>query len=157
MGIRFGLLMTALFVLCACNKDAQFAAQKSLDSDPSQSLLSIDDQMDWLGSEIIDSDSSDSGHNDSADNSNDSGKNQNASQNEDNGKSKNRCIDSDDVDKVELARCGKDQQGHKVLVCHIPSGNAANAHEICISKNALKAHLKLHGNEQAKDYLGPCQ
>jgi hypothetical protein len=37
-----------------------------------------------------------------------------------------------------------------VLVCHVPPGNPDNAHTICISPNAVPAHLA-HG-----DYLGPC-
>ncbi len=42
--------------------------------------------------------------------------------------------------------CGK----NKVLVCHIPPGNPENAHTICISINALPAHLALG------DCVGPC-
>jgi|AntAceMinimDraft_17_1070374.scaffolds.fasta_scaffold02286_3 uncharacterized repeat protein (TIGR01451 family) len=42
--------------------------------------------------------------------------------------------------------CGK----NKVLVCHIPPGNPENAHTICISINALPAHLTMG------DYIGPC-
>jgi hypothetical protein len=38
----------------------------------------------------------------------------------------------------------------KVLVCHIPPGNPENRHTICVSINAVPAHLA-HG-----DYLGPC-
>jgi hypothetical protein len=38
----------------------------------------------------------------------------------------------------------------KVLICHIPPGNPENRHTICISINALPAHLA-HG-----DYIGPC-
>ena len=45
----------------------------------------------------------------------------------------------------------------KVLVCHYPPGNAAARHEICISKNALKAHQS-HGHSSAdhQDHLGKC-
>lgn len=39
-------------------------------------------------------------------------------------------------------RCGNDST--KVLVCHIPPGNPANAHTICISPHAVPAHLA-HG------------
>ncbi len=39
----------------------------------------------------------------------------------------------------------------KELVCHVPPGNPANEHSICIGKPAVKAHLKNH-----PDYLGPC-
>lgn len=42
------------------------------------------------------------------------------------------------------------QTNHKVVVCHIPPGNPANAHDITISVNALPAHLA-HG-----DYEGGC-
>jgi len=45
--------------------------------------------------------------------------------------------------------CGKDNK--KVLICHVPPGNPQNAHEICISPNALDAHLNNHD-----DYCGPC-
>ncbi|GIV33137.1 MAG: hypothetical protein KatS3mg031_0672 [Chitinophagales bacterium] len=40
--------------------------------------------------------------------------------------------------------------GKKVLVCHVPKGNPAMAHNICISVHAVAAHLA-HG-----DYLGGC-
>ncbi|WP_300564902.1 hypothetical protein [Flavobacterium sp.] len=42
------------------------------------------------------------------------------------------------------------QANEKVIVCHIPPGNPANAHDIEISINALPAHLA-HG-----DYEGGC-
>jgi len=41
--------------------------------------------------------------------------------------------------------------GKKVLVCHIPPGNPANAHEICVGEPAVAAHVKNHG-----DVVGPC-
>lgn len=45
-------------------------------------------------------------------------------------------------------RCGHDST--KVLVCHIPPGDSSDAHTICISPNAVPAHLA-HG-----DVLGGC-
>lgn len=39
----------------------------------------------------------------------------------------------------------------KVLVCHIPPGNPANAHTICVGQPAVKAHVSHHG-----DGLGAC-
>lgn len=45
-------------------------------------------------------------------------------------------------------RCGKKLK--KIMVCHVPSGNNSNAHEICVSPNSVNSHLG-HG-----DYLGPC-
>jgi hypothetical protein len=48
--------------------------------------------------------------------------------------------------------CGK--KGDKVLVCHIPPGNPANSHTICISTNAVPAHVP--GNNQHNDFLGDC-
>ncbi|MGZ3417975.1 MAG: hypothetical protein ACXWUG_25065 [Polyangiales bacterium] len=41
--------------------------------------------------------------------------------------------------------------GKKVLICHIPPGNPANAHEICVGEPAVAAHVKNHG-----DPIGPC-
>jgi len=45
-------------------------------------------------------------------------------------------------------RCGNNND--KVRVCHMPPGNPSNMHEICISPNAVQAHLD-HG-----DNLGAC-
>ena len=39
----------------------------------------------------------------------------------------------------------------KTTVCHIPPGNPANAHTICIGNAAVAAHLEHHG-----DFLGTC-
>lgn len=47
-------------------------------------------------------------------------------------------------------RCGNNPNNQKVLVCHVPPGNPANEHTICISENAVSAHLA-HGC-----YLGTC-
>ena len=41
--------------------------------------------------------------------------------------------------------------GKKVLICHIPPGNPANAHTICVGKPAEAAHVANHG-----DNLGAC-
>ncbi len=61
----------------------------------------------------------------------------------------NGCTDTDEVTVfVNDIRCGKKMD--KVLVCHIPPGNTGEAHTICISPNAVQAHLD-HG-----DYLGEC-
>lgn len=43
-------------------------------------------------------------------------------------------------------KCGK----NKVYVCKIPPGNPANAHTICVSYNAVNAHLN------TGSFLGPC-
>jgi hypothetical protein len=40
----------------------------------------------------------------------------------------------------------------KTTICHIPPGNPANAHTLCIGNAAVPAHLENHG-----DYLGACQ
>lgn len=44
------------------------------------------------------------------------------------------------------------KQQNKVCICHVPPGNPQNAHEICISKNAWRAHQRNH----SLDYLGAC-
>jgi hypothetical protein len=59
------------------------------------------------------------------------------------------CTATDSVFvQVVDVRCG--DNGNKVLVCHIPPGNPANAHTICISPNGVPAHLA-HGC-----HLGTC-
>jgi hypothetical protein len=40
----------------------------------------------------------------------------------------------------------------KTTICHVPPGNPANAHTLCIGTPAVKHHLKNH-----PDYLGPCK
>jgi hypothetical protein len=44
-----------------------------------------------------------------------------------------------------------DDNGGKIVICHIPPGNPANAHDIEISTHALQAHLD-HG-----DTIGGCE
>jgi hypothetical protein len=39
----------------------------------------------------------------------------------------------------------------KVLICHIPPGNPANAHSICVGAPAVAPHQRLH-----HDTLGAC-
>jgi len=39
----------------------------------------------------------------------------------------------------------------KTTVCHIPPGNPANAHTICIGNEAVPAHIANHG-----DFVGEC-
>ncbi len=46
-------------------------------------------------------------------------------------------------------KCGNNN--NKVSICHVPPGNPANAHTICVSPNAVPAHLG-----HAGDYVGPC-
>ena len=50
---------------------------------------------------------------------------------------------------VTDARCGNNLD--KIVVCHIPPGNPANRHEICISPEAVADHLSQHG-----DVLATC-
>ena len=40
----------------------------------------------------------------------------------------------------------------KTTICHVPPGNPANAHTLCIGNAAVAAHLRNH-----PDYLGPCK
>jgi hypothetical protein len=52
----------------------------------------------------------------------------------------------------ERDRFGSLTNSGKVYVCHVPPGNIENAHTICISVNAVPAHVPLHGG----DRLGSC-
>jgi len=57
------------------------------------------------------------------------------------------------VDKTaEIRVCTPKEETHKTTICHIPPGNPANAHTLCIGNQAVPAHLQNHG-----DYLGPCK
>ena len=51
---------------------------------------------------------------------------------------------------AELHACDPQNQ-KKTTICHLPPGNPANAHTLCIGNSAVPAHLHNHG-----DYLGAC-
>ncbi len=51
---------------------------------------------------------------------------------------------------LELYGCGED--GQKMNVCHIPPGNPAAEHNICIGVPAVDTHVDHH-----QDYLGDCK
>ena len=53
---------------------------------------------------------------------------------------------------ITLANGQKACQGKKQLICHIPPGNPANAHTICVGKPAVEPHQSHHG-----DTLGACE
>jgi hypothetical protein len=53
---------------------------------------------------------------------------------------------------ITLANGEKACLHKKVLVCHIPPGNPANAHTICVGKPAAEPHQANHG-----DALGACE
>jgi hypothetical protein len=61
------------------------------------------------------------------------------------------CGGLDDDSLEQAASSAKTCKPPKIAVCHVPPGNPANAHTICIGRAALKAHLG-HG-----DPLGGCQ
>ncbi len=52
---------------------------------------------------------------------------------------------------VTTASGAKACMGKKQLVCHVPPGNPANAHTICVGKSAVDPHLANH-----PDSLGAC-
>jgi hypothetical protein len=52
---------------------------------------------------------------------------------------------------AHLHACEPDDH-HKTTICHIPPGNPANAHTLCIGNAAVPAHLENHG-----DHLGACE
>jgi hypothetical protein len=43
------------------------------------------------------------------------------------------------------------QDTKKTTICHIPPGNPANAHTLCVGNPAVPAHISHHG-----DHVGPC-
>ncbi len=51
--------------------------------------------------------------------------------------------------------CG--HESRNVQVCHVPPGNPAAKHNICIGRNAVGAHVGHHIAENGEeDYLGQC-
>lgn len=58
---------------------------------------------------------------------------------------------------AELYSCGHGNGAKKVLICHVPPGNPAAAHTICIGAPALDAHLNNHHASSGEhDALGAC-
>ncbi|MCB0366208.1 MAG: hypothetical protein H6624_07935 [Bdellovibrionaceae bacterium] len=57
---------------------------------------------------------------------------------------------------VEENKCGEDDEGKKVDICHFPPGNPENYHTVCVSIRALGAHIGRHGHEGERDYVGKC-
>jgi len=51
---------------------------------------------------------------------------------------------------VDLHACPADST-KKTTICHIPPGNPANAHTLCVGNNAVPAHVNHHN-----DTLGEC-
>jgi hypothetical protein len=65
----------------------------------------------------------------------------------------NACQLNDGTVEIEadLRACDPNDK-KKTTICHVPPGNPANAHTLCIGNAAVKAHLSHHD-----DYLGPCK
>jgi hypothetical protein len=64
----------------------------------------------------------------------------------------NAChLDDGTVEHDALLRACDPQDTKKTTICHIPPGNPANAHTLCVGNPAVPAHLKHHG-----DHVGPC-
>ncbi len=60
-------------------------------------------------------------------------------------------LDDGTVDRhAQVHACDPGNQ-KKTTICHIPPGNPANAHTLCIGNAAVPAHLDNHG-----DHLGVC-
>ncbi len=58
----------------------------------------------------------------------------------------------DDPSLAELHSCGN----KKVLICHVPPGNPAAAHTLCISENSVAAHIAHAAQSGEADTLGDC-
>lgn len=66
-------------------------------------------------------------------------------------------VDDDVPGEIDdVYSCGN-KPDKKVLVCHVPPGNAAAKHTICIGRPALQAHYAHHAHDGSdQDYLGEC-
>lgn len=63
--------------------------------------------------------------------------------------------DVEDDSELDAFECSPQ---HKVKICHVPPGNSAAQHSICVDRQAVMAHTShgagaAHGGE---DYLGDC-
>lgn len=58
----------------------------------------------------------------------------------------------DDPAKADDHKCGN----KKILICHVPPGNPENAHTLCISENAVAAHIAHVASSGEMDTLGDC-
>jgi hypothetical protein len=61
-------------------------------------------------------------------------------------------LDDGSVEHNAKVRACDPSETHKTTICHIPPGNPANAHTLCIGNPAVPAHLDNHG-----DHLGACE
>lgn len=61
-------------------------------------------------------------------------------------------LDDGSVEPDAHLRACDPQDTKKTTVCHVPPGNPANAHTICVGNAAVSHHVKNHG-----DSVGPCQ
>jgi hypothetical protein len=61
-------------------------------------------------------------------------------------------LDDGSVEKGAKVHACDPQDDKKTTICHLPPGNPANAHTLCIGNPAVAAHLANH-----HDYLGPCK
>jgi hypothetical protein len=59
------------------------------------------------------------------------------------------------IEEVDAYRCGN---GHQIYICHIPPGNSAQRHTLCVGAPAVAAHIKHHKahDTQLGDYVGQC-
>lgn len=68
----------------------------------------------------------------------------------------------EDDDKDDAAEVQRNYQvsctagTKKVLVCHVPPGNPANEHDICVSVRSFPAR-EAAGTAEGLDYFGPCK
>lgn len=67
----------------------------------------------------------------------------------------NGCTDNATMDVLVTDVTTCHPNGKKIMVCHVPPGNPGNAHEICISSNAVPAHLA-GGIGHSGCRVGPC-
>jgi hypothetical protein len=60
-------------------------------------------------------------------------------------------LDDGTVDHDADLRACDPQNKKKTTICHIPPGNPANAHTLCVGNAAVPAHVRNHG-----DLVGAC-
>ncbi len=163
---RLGLLLAIVFMLAACS-DVQFEKTGEAQSKAEPGPLVDDVVKEGDGQDVDDVDDVDDIVKDDDHIAKDDDKDCDKKKR---GKRGKRGPAIADIDDEILDQYACDENGKTVRICHIPPGNYAARHSICIGRPALTAHQTKHSHTATiididqdmavdvvvSDYLGEC-